>query len=369
MKTVLHISSSSGPGGAERVACALAASLDSTQYRSLVALFRPGWLKDQCDARGVPTTVLSAEGFLHWKWMRDCYRLVKRERVDLIQAHEFDAIVHGWVVAKLAGIPLVATIHGKVYFWEKARRRWAYKIASGSATFVAVSQDLKRFVVETVGIPDTRVAVIHNGIDPRLLDVSTVDRAAVQRDLGIPEGNLVVGSVGNLYPVKGHTYLLDAIPSVLKHCPNTTFIFAGRGELEGALKEQARSLGIEANVKFLGLRQDIPNLLAAMDVFCMPSLSEGLSIALLEAMAAGKPVVVTNVGGNPEVVLNGKTGLLVEPQSGRELATALTQVLSDAVMRQSFAKAGKQRLVDDFSIAPMAAQYQQLYSGRGELRA
>ena len=126
VKTVLHLSSSSGPGGAERVFCALASSLDPNRYRSVVGLFRPGWLKDQCESRGLATYVLSNDGFMNWKWMRDCYRVVKQERVHVIQAHEFDAIVHGSVVAKAARVPMVATIHGKNYFWERRRRRWAY---------------------------------------------------------------------------------------------------------------------------------------------------------------------------------------------------------------------------------------------------
>lgn len=361
VKTILHLSSSSGPGGAERVVCALAASLDSTKFRSIVGLFRGGWLKDQCEARGVRTVVLTGEGFLHWKWMLECYRLVKREGVDLIQAHEFDAIVHGWVVAKLAGIPLVGTIHGKVYFHEKARRRCSYRIISRSATLVAVSEDLKRFIVDEVGIAASRVQVVYNGLDPAAVAAPDADPLQVKRELGLASDELVVGAVGNLYPVKGHRYLLDAIPEVLKACPNTTFLFIGRGELEASLKAQAQALGIEQKVKFLGLRQDVPRLLAVMDVFCMPSLSEGLSIALLEAMAARKAVVVTRVGGNPELVVDGKTGLLVPSQDAPALSRALLALLPNVALRSRFGTSAHERLRTNFSLAAMTARYQQAY--------
>ncbi len=360
MKTVLHLSTSSGPGGAERIVCALAASLDATQFRSIVGLFRPGWLQEQCAARGLSTYVMPCRGMLDWRWVKACYRLVKREQVSVIQAHEFDAIVHGWLVAKLAGVPLVATVHGKNYFWEKARRRWAYRIVSGSARMVAVSEDLKRFIVEKIGIPDSRVHVIYNGVDESLGGES-FDVPAVKRELGLPPNELVVGIVGNLYPVKGHTYLLQAIPQILKSCPNTTFLFIGRGELEVALKAQAKELGIEAKVRFLGLRQDILRLLSIMDVFAMPSLSEGLSIALLEAMSAGKPVVVTNVGGNPELVVDGETGILVPAKDPNALASAVTECLTNRERAERFGESGRRRWNQCFSLSIMVAKYQELY--------
>jgi glycosyltransferase involved in cell wall biosynthesis len=359
MKTVLHLSSSSGPGGAERIVCALAASLDKSQYRSLVGLFRPGWLKDQCDSRGLATYVLSNEGFMHWRWMRDCYRLIKKEQVDVIQAHEFDAIIHGALVAKAAGVPMVATVHGKHYFWEKRRRRVAYRWVSTYARMVAVSEDLKGFIVEQTGMSEDRVQVIYNGVDDAAADTSQVSQ--YRRDLGIPDDDWVVGVVGNLYPVKGHTYLLDAIPQILQTCPNTTFLLIGRGELEVSLKTQAKTLGIENKVRFLGLRQDVPKLLALMDLFAMPSLSEGLSIALLEAMAAGKPVVVTRVGGNPELVVEGRTGYLVPAQDAQALAQAMLALLGDPNQTRTFGARAKQLVQERFTLSHMASQYLKLY--------
>ena len=360
MITVLHLSSSSGPGGAERIVCALAASLDRSRYRSIVGLFRPGWLKDQCESRGLTTYVLPHDGFMQWKWMRDCYRLIKRERVDVIQAHEFDAIVHGALVAKMAGVPLVATIHGKHYFWEKRRRRWAYRWVSRSAQMVAVSEDLKRFVVARTGIAEDRIQVIHNGVEEAPV-ADPAQAAQYKRDLGLPDDELVVGVVGNLYQVKGHTYLLDAVPQVLETCPKTTFLLIGRGELEVPLKTKAKTLGIEERVRFLGLRHDVPKLLAIMDVFAMPSLSEGLSIALLEAMAAGKPVVVTRVGGNPELVVEGETGYLVPAGEAAQLAKAILALLGDPSRAALFGARAKQLVEERFTLRLMADRYGALY--------
>lgn len=360
MHTVLHLSSSSGPGGAERIVCALAASLDRTRFRSLIGLFRPGWLKDQCESRGLRTYVFSRDGFMQWKWMRDCYRLIKQEQVDVIQAHEFDAIVHGALVAKIAGVPMVATIHGKHYFWEKGRRRWAYRWVSRYAKMVAVSEDLKRFVVEQTGMAVGRIQVIYNGVD-QAPKADPAQAGQYKKDLGLAGDELVVGIVGNLYPVKGHTYLLDAIPQILKDCPKTTFLFIGRGELDVPLKTKAKTLGIEEKVRFLGLRQDVPKLLAIMDVFAMPSLSEGLSIALLEAMAAGKPVVVTRVGGNPELVVEGQTGYLVPAGQAPPLAEAMLSLLRDQTQAKAFGVRAQHIVEERFTLDLMANQYSILY--------
>jgi len=292
--------------------------------------------------------------------MRECYRLIREEKVDLIHAHEFDANVHGMVVSALAGIPMVATVHGRIYFWEKTRRRASYRLVSRYAQMVAVSEDLKHFLIDQVGIRENRVQVIYNGVD-KSAGFDRNDVAQYKKDLGIPHDDMVVGVIGNLYPVKGHTYLLQAIPQILRTCPQTSFLFIGRGELEIPLKTQVKELGVEEKVRFLGLRHDIPMLLSVMDIFAMPSLSEGLSIALLEAMAAGKPVVVTEVGGNPELVVHEATGLIVPPKNPRALGEALTLMLTDRSKMIHYGAGGKKRVAERFSLRAMIEQYERLY--------
>jgi glycosyltransferase involved in cell wall biosynthesis len=225
---------------------------------------------------------------------------------------------------------------------------------------VAVSEDLKRFVVAQTGMAEDRVQVIYNGVD-EAPETDLAKTSQYKRDLGLSEDELVVGVVGNLYPVKGHTYLLDAVPQVLKTCPKTTFLLIGRGELEVPLKTKVKTLGIEEKVRFLGLRHDVPKLLAIMDVFAMPSLSEGLSIALLEAMAAGKPVVVTRVGGNPELVVEGQTGYLVPAGDAQSLAEAILALLGDSNRAKMFGMRAKHIVKERLTVAHMADQYLKLY--------
>lgn len=360
-QTILHLSTTSGPGGAERVISSLSEALNTGGRRVVVGLFRSGWLQAECERLRVETIIMPLSGLLHLGWFFDCLRLIRRERVALIHAHEFSAIVYGWIVSRLARIPFIGTIHGKNYFWEKARRRVAYRIIARTATLVAVSEDLKRFVTEKVGIPNGRIRVIYNGVTHGP-PVSEAEAERCRSELGIQTGDSVLGTVGSLYPVKGHTFLLDAMPAVLQRFPNTVLIIAGRGELEVTLKNQAKRLGIEEKVRFLGMRQDIPKLLALMDVFVLPSLSEGLSMALLEAMAAGKPIVATRVGGNPELIEEGKTGMLVPAEDAAELAAALIEMLREPTTLHLFGKTGAIRVQRNFSTDRMSNQYADLYT-------
>lgn len=358
--TILFLSTSSGPGGAERVISNLAASLDPKRFRAVLCLFRPGWLQEQSESRGIRTFIIPTKGMTDWRWASQFGRLLRQEQVDLIHAHEFDANVQGTFVAALTGIPLIATVHGKNYFWERLRRRLAYRWVSRRATMVAVSEDLKQFIVEKVGVSPGRVKVLYNGVDT-FPHCDSASVAQCRKELGLPENHQIVGIVGNLYPVKGHQYLIESIPSVLAKCPNTSFVFAGRGQLEGELRAQAHRLGVEERVCFLGLRQDIAKILAMLDVFVLPSLSEGLSMAILEAMIAGKAVVATAVGGNPELVLDGETGFLVPPRDSRMLAAKLITLLTDRQQAASFAEKSKRRAEEQFSLRIMVSSYQSLY--------
>ena len=359
--TVLHLSTSSGPGGAERMVSTLAAALNQGQFRVIVGLFRSGWLQTECEVRGVRTYVMPLGGPFNLQWFRACLRLLRKEQVALIHAHEFSAILCGWVVSMLAGVPFVATVHGKNYFWEKLRRRVTYRLVSRHGTIVAVSQDLKQFICDRVGVQEQRVEVIYNGVAPAQM-ITDEEVQTCKAELGVSGCYPVLGVVGSLYPVKGHRFLLEAMPEILRRWPKAQLLVIGRGELEVALKEQVEQLAIGGNVQFLGMRQDVPRLLSLMDLFALPSLSEGLSIALLEAMASGKPVVATRVGGNPELIDHGRTGFLVQSEDAKELAANLLKLLSDSGTMQQFGRQAAERARQHFSMEQMSDRYRDLYA-------
>ena len=203
--------------------------------------------------------------------------------------------------------------------------------------------------------------MIYNGV-PDLEQPRLEDEVELRRELRVPLNHQIVGVIGSLYPVKGHTYLLQAIPAILKKHGNTIFFFAGRGQLEGELKRQARDLGIEDHVRILGFRSDVANLLGIVDLFALPSLSEGLSVAILEAMVARKPVVASHVGGNPELVVDGETGYLVPPMDPPALSARIVELLGDQRLRARLGEAGRRRVMELFSLSAMVEQYEQLYA-------
>jgi len=358
--TVLHLSSSSGPGGAETVVASVAAGLDASRYRSIVCLFRDGWLRGRCEQVGLETHIVPIAGMFDVRWLRQFSRLVRDHDVELIHAHEFGANVYGTLAGRLARVPVIATVHGRSYYADRVHRRAAYRVVGRAATMIAVSEDIKRFVVEQTGVPSRRVRVVYNGIGAPG-PVSPATQAGLRAELEISDGQRVVVVVGSLYDVKGHRYLLEAAPTVLAACPSTVFLIAGRGEREAALREQAKSLGVDARVRFLGFRRDVRALLAISDVFAQPSLSEGLSIAILEAMASARPVVTTRVGGNPELMADGETGLLVEPADAGGLASAMIRLLSNPAEARRLGENGSSRVKARFTIGATVREYEAIY--------
>ncbi len=361
MKTVLHLIETGDPGGAEKMLISVAEGLDQGRYQSLVCLLREGWLAGQLRKKGIETLVVPQRRSFDLDWLIRLGRLIRSRNVDLIHAHEFAMNVYGSMLSAVTRVPIVATIHGKNYYPEKWRRRLLYRLVAYQAKMVAVSNDLKQFIVSGLGIPERSIRVLHNGIDPAPFQSDSRQREKTRRDLGVSETQTIVGTVGNLYPVKGQTYLLQAAARVLKHLPKTVFIIAGQGRLLSDLQNEAKGLGIDQHVQFLGFREDIPALLQAMDVFVLPSLSEGLSLSILEAMAAGKPVVATDVGGNREVIQEGQTGFLVPAMDANALADKLLALLGNPDLIRHMGTEGLCRMKTMFSVDRMVMDYQKLY--------
>ncbi len=360
LRTVLHLSSTSGPGGAETLVKSLASSLDPARFRSIACLFRRGWLYDAMLDLGIPTSVIGIDGAFDLRWARAFAALVRKERVAVIHAHEFTANAYGSLIGQIVRVPVVATVHGKSYFADRAKRRMAYRYVSRVSRMVAVSQDLKRFIVARAGVAEQRVDVIYNGVEAS--GAAPPERAsALRAEMGLKEFEHVIGAVGSLYPVKGHIHLIRALPEILRVFPRTLLLLVGQGELEQSLKAEAARLRLGEQVRFLGFRGDVPMILSLLDAFVLPSHSEGLSMALLEAMAAGKPAVATRVGGNPEVVVEGETGFLVEPESPESIAERVVRLLRDKAQATRMGERARRRVQEKFSFGATVEQYQRAY--------
>ncbi|HWP35157.1 MAG TPA: glycosyltransferase [Thermodesulfobacteriota bacterium] len=361
-RTVLHLMETPDPGGAETLLLNLVARLDPGRYRSVVGTFRPGWLTAELARRGIPSVVLPLRRPLDPAWLARALRLVRRAGVELVHAHEFTMNTYGTLLGRLGRLPVIATVHGKAYYADRTRRRLAYRFVGRAASqVVAVSHDVRRFLLEEVGLAPEAVVTIHNGVAPPP-PVSPAAAAALRHQLGLPAGTPVVGTVGTLLPVKGHADLLEAVARLAPAVPDLTALICGRPLVLEPLAARAAALGIADRVRFLGYRDDVPALLAVMDVFVLPSLSEGLSLALLEAMAAGLPVVATAVGGNPEVVRDGESGFLVPPRDPGALAERIGRLLRDRALARRLGLAAARRVRQEFSLDAMVQRYEALYA-------
>jgi glycosyltransferase involved in cell wall biosynthesis len=296
----------------------------------------------------------------------EVYSICRRRHFDVVHTHNPKSGVVGRIAAGLVGTPLVIhTIHGLPFndampSW----RAWLYRTMERIAArycdvHISVNETDRRRAIEAgLGGPD-RIVTVLNGID--VDQFINVTPAPLRTELSLPDDAILIGWTGRLNFLKGLEYLIKALPPLIAAEPRAHVLLVGSGELENDLRALVTELGVEDHCHFLGFRQDIPALLASLDLYAQPSLSEGLSISLLEAMAAGKPIVTTDITGNREVIEGGVSGLLVPPTDVEALATALLKLMRDPTRSQRLARQARQRVEQHFNADRMVKETVDLY--------
>lgn len=354
---VLWLTKGLGWGGAERLlaACARHASRDRWEIEVAYVLPWKSGLVPEIESLGVPVHCLGQER-PRGAWPVRLRRLIAVRDYAIVHTH---APVPA-VAARLLGGGRARLVHTEHNMWPRYRptTRWANALTyRRNDAVIAVS----KAVAGTIrppgrGIQVPLTVVIHGIEHP----VPTLSRRVARSRLGLPEDGLVVGTVGNLTPKKDHRTLLDTV-AVLPEASRPTLVIVGTGPMDRELRAHARSLGIADSVIFAGLRQDVTEILPAFDVFVLSSRHEGLPLALVEAMAAGVPVVATEVGGIPEIVTDGVEGVLVRPGAPHELAAVLAGLLADAEARGRLAATGHER-ARTLDIATAQRQIEDVYA-------
>lgn len=352
---------SDGPGGAEQVVAHLAQHFAGLgdEVTVLVPAEGEGWLGRRLQGHHVAVEELPLGGPLSLTGIRALVRVLRRLRPDLLHTHEFGQALPGAMAARLTGVPHVLTLHGGDYFAGKLRRRLALRAAVAlSGGITAVSHPLAARIAEVLRRPRTAVQMLPNGARPAPGHGNgNASRTA------LPARARFALAVGNLYPVKGHRYLLEALALLRDRRPDLHVAIAGRGAEEASLAALARARGIADRLHFLGLRDDVGALLRAADLFVHPSLSEGLPLAVLEAMLAERPIVATAVGEVPVVLAEGAAGTLVPPADPVALAEAIDQLLGDPQAARMMALTAGRRARAEYLVARMAERYDALYTG------
>lgn len=366
---VLQVTSELGIGGLERVVETLARTMDPCRFEPAVVCLRElGPFAPRLAALGIPVHLIRADprrtdrlAFLKLA------RIIREWRPHVVHTHNTEPLLDGALASLFARVPtLVHTDHARAF-----PDRWSYMLAERIAAIkayrvVGVSEDSTANLRRFLRIPEHKLATVENGVDATPFRTAP-DRATARRSLGCEPDAPLIGLAARLEDQKGIGFLLDAMPAVLGAQPGCTLLIAGVGSRGESLRAQATRLGLHGRVRFLGEWHAVPTLLRALDLFVIPSVWEGLPMALLESMAAGCPVISTSVGGIPGALAHDTSGWLVPPREVAPLAEGIIRLLADAPSRQRLADAAFSTFERRYSAATMARQYEALYRREPEL--
>jgi len=358
---VLHLVQGLGIGGLENVVVNLLKGIDSERYQPSVCCYDTLWSVAQSLNGIINIHFLKRKQGIDYAYPFKLAALLKREKIQILHLHNSTAFFYGVIAGKITRVPVIIyTEHARDIF-PNIKVRIADKILSSFTDKVIVVADyLKKNLIKYEWFNPSKIITIYNGADEtKFNNKYNVDE--VKRDLGLFGRKKIVGIVARLDPIKNHKCLIKAMQIVVKHYPDTILLVIGDGALRDELKAFARESNLLNNIYFLGTRQDIPQLLAIMDIFVLCSISEGLPMTLLEAMAAGKPIIATNVGGIPEIIEHGINGVLIPPDNPDILADAIKKLIDDTEKAKQMGSMAREKFENNFTLSTMVKNYEEVY--------
>lgn len=363
---ILQLISSAGFFGAENVVLQLSTELTALGHSVTVGVFHDGRganseLPERTRAFSLVVQPFECVG----RWDRSTVNLiatyVNNNHIQLIHSHGYKADFYARAAGRKGEVRLVSTCHNWIDSSVKMR---VYNmidrlVLRDFGAVVAVSAAVRDKLLHS-GIANDKVLLIRNGVDASKFG-GAMDVLEIRREFGFGATDKIIGAVGRLSREKGHSDLLQACERILTHEPNSRLLIVGDGPLRGELVRKAKALGLDQRVVFAGQRQDVAKLLSAMDVFVLPSLTEGQPMALLEAMAAGRAIVATAVGDVPAILKGGDAGILVAPGDTIGMADGILRLLRDASQASAYSRRAKTEVIEHYSSAAMAKEYLKVY--------
>lgn len=361
MIRVLHIIDTAGPGGAETVFLQTSTRLDSARFQSAAVIGGAGWLAEQLKETGLQPHVVPAKGSFNVRYLSMLLRLARQHKSDVIVAHLYGSSIYASLVGALLSIPVVSVLHGQsdVHDSERFSAAKAAIVRRGSRRVIFVSERLRDHLRPRLGLTHAQCVVIPNGVDVEGFRPGR-DRS-LRVELGLTDDTPLIGAIGNVREPKAYDVLLRAARTLLDLSQRFHIVIAGdcTNSLGRQLQQLSGQLGIERSVTFLGLRQDVSRILNNLDAFVLSSDTEGFSIACIEAMACGVPVVATRSGG-PEQILEGEAGLLVPTSDPAALALAIAKVISSKELARQLTATALKRVQERYSLSKMLSRYEAL---------
>jgi glycosyltransferase involved in cell wall biosynthesis len=351
-------------GGAEVLAAGLARRFRDVFRFLFICLDELGSLGQELREEGFPVWLLRRQPGVDWRCSWRLAKLLRREQVDLLHAHQYTPFFYGMTARVLCRRPPVLfTEHGRWYPDSPRRKRILANrlLLERRDRIVGVGQSVRQALIDNEGFPCERVELIYNGVDMASFAKARPGRAAVRSELGVHGDDVLILQVARLDPLKDHATAIRTLARVVQQGVRASLVLVGEGPEEPKIHEIVSQQKLERHVRFLGLRTDIARLLSAADLVLLSSVSEGIPLTLIEAMAIGLPVVATRVGGVQEVVEEGKTGLLAPRGDDAALAQSVLQLAQDSALREHMGEIGRQRARALFSDDQMHDRYYQLY--------
>ena len=352
-------------GGTEKVFVQFLPLFNKARYNlSVCCLKGRGALSNELEEKGIELEYLNmpkGPGFLilldSLRAIAKLVCLMKRQEIDIVHSYLFRANILCRIAAKLAGVPVVISSMQGIEVTRKVPLFVERLTSPLVDKFAAVSDAIRNYIIQKAHIDPEKIVTVRNGIGLMEAKVAPIEG----KEFGLRPGGPIVGVVGRLAKEKGYWYLLSAARIVMKECPEAHFLVVGDGPQREKLANLALNLGLKDHITFTGYRRDVLRVLSLFDIFALATLWEGLSMVILEAMVMAKPVVTTNVVGNPELVVDGITGFLVPPRDPQALADRILTLLKDENLRKRMGAAGRRRVEEKFTIEKMVSETESLY--------
>ena len=363
---ILYVNYSLNTGGIETLILELSRRIDKSRFSPAVCVFESGGrLQAEFVKLGVPVYVLQKGRGTDCCLPLRLAKLIKKEKFDLVHTHNQAAWLYGAIAAMLSGTRIVHTNHTTADYHNYHARRWHLieRILSlFTQKITTVAKSVAEYMINMEGISARKIEVIYNGVKTELYE-QDFGGAKQKEELNLDDNHFIIGNVARLVANKDHRTLISAFKIISGRMPEARLVIAGDGPLKNELQFQIEELGLRDAVKLLGNRRDIPELLKIFNLFALSSLREGFPVVLLEAMAAGKPVVSSDVDGNAELVINDETGLIVPSGNPQALAEAIERLAGDRQKAEIMGINGRKRVKTLFSFEKMINGYERIYIG------
>jgi glycosyltransferase involved in cell wall biosynthesis len=345
-------------GGSEIVALNLCLNSKDRLIHSVASLEMTGPLQDHFKSHDINTFVINKQPEEIISPMLRLWRAMQIFKPDIVHTHHYYQLFYAWPGAVLAGAKIIHTEHEYYSLMNDTVCFRLRNISKFCKYVTGVNEETSIFLKNVVGIPEKKVFTIPNGIDFNKFSNSSIARS----DLGLSSEDFVIAVVARLHPVKDHPTLLKAFRLLVNECPRAKLLIVGDGDERQCLNLLVKELCLVEQVKFLGVREDIPAILSCVDLVTLTSVEEGLPMCILEAMAAGKPVVATNVGGLSSVITDGENGFLIPPQDVQKLFEALIKIFDDKKTARRMGLVGKGVIESRYDLSSSIEKYVSLYS-------